>query len=146
MSMNNGTTWTPVNSGLTNLAVRSLAINSDGYIFAGTEGSGVFRSVKTTTFVGEISGTAPATYSLYQNYPNPFNPSTTIEFSIPRNAHVMLRVYDVLGEQVTTLVSDNLSAGRHRVEWNATGFPSGVYFYRLQAGEVMQTRKLLLVK
>lgn len=88
----------------------------------------------------------PEAFRLHQNYPNPFNPSTMIQFSLPRSEFVMLRVLDILGEQITTLVSENLSAGTHHVEWNAHSMPSGVYFYRLQAGAISQTKKLVLLR
>jgi hypothetical protein len=85
-------------------------------------------------------------YTLRQNYPNPFNPSTTISFAIPANSFVSLKVYDILGREVTTLVSEQLSAGNHSRQWNAMDMPSGVYFYRLQAGSFTETKKLILLK
>ncbi|MDP2886152.1 MAG: FG-GAP-like repeat-containing protein [Ignavibacteria bacterium] len=88
----------------------------------------------------------PAEFSLEQNYPNPFNPSTKISFSLPSTSYVSLRVFDVMGREVATLVSEELSAGNHTRQWNATGMPSGVYLYRLQAGSYVQTRKLILLK
>lgn len=88
----------------------------------------------------------PASFSLSQNYPNPFNPSTTIEFALPRSSFVTLGVFSVLGEQVATLVSDNLNAGTHTVRWDGTGQPSGVYFYCLDAAEFNQTKRLVLLR
>jgi outer membrane protein assembly factor BamB len=88
----------------------------------------------------------PGTCELFANYPNPFNPSTTIEFSLPHSGYATLKVYNTLGEQVAELLSENRDAGMHRVEWKAANLPTGMYFYRLQAGEFMQTRKLVLVK
>jgi hypothetical protein len=85
-------------------------------------------------------------FSLEQNYPNPFNPSTTVEFSLPHSGYMTLKVYNTLGQEVANLVSRNLSAGMHRVEWNASKYPTGVHFYRLQAGEFVQTKTLILVK
>ncbi|MFQ5799537.1 MAG: T9SS type A sorting domain-containing protein, partial [Bacteroidota bacterium] len=139
-STDNGGNWTEVNTGLTSTNVRALAINSDGFIFAGTYASGVFRSVET------IAGEIPMEYDLMQNYPNPFNPSTTIEFSVPRSGYATLQVYNMLGEHLATLVSENLHPGRYNVRWNARGVSSGIYFYRLQAGEFLETKKLVLVK
>jgi hypothetical protein len=88
----------------------------------------------------------PDNFTLSQNYPNPFNPSTTISFSLPRRESVTLKVYDLLGREVATLVDGREEAGEHTVKWNADGFTSGVYFYRLSAGGGVQTRKLVLVR
>jgi hypothetical protein len=85
-------------------------------------------------------------FSLSQNYPNPFNPVTTISFSISSESFISLEVSNVMGEKVSSLVSDNLPAGAHEYEWNASGLPSGVYFYRLTAENFKQTKKLLLMK
>ena len=88
----------------------------------------------------------PKEYKLSQNYPNPFNPSTTICFNLPLRSHVLLQVYDLLGRKVATMVNENLKAGSHTAVWNATGFASGVYLYRLQAGDYSQTKKLVLLR
>ena len=88
----------------------------------------------------------PTTLSLSQNYPNPFNPSTLIEFSIPKQDHVVLQVYDVLGRVVETLVDGVMSAGAHSVEWTPSNKESGVYFYRLQTNGATVVRKLLYLK
>lgn len=88
----------------------------------------------------------PTSYELEQNYPNPFNPSTTIAFALPKLSEVTLKIFDAYGREVATLVEGRLSAGRHEVVLDARPFSSGVYFYRLQAGEFSQTRRLTLVK
>jgi hypothetical protein len=88
----------------------------------------------------------PLQFRLEQNYPNPFNPTTSIEFSLPSSLFAHLSVYNLLGERVATLVDKELQAGTHRVEWDASGQPSGVYFYRLSAGDFVQVRKLLLLR
>ncbi|UCF64585.1 MAG: T9SS type A sorting domain-containing protein [bacterium] len=93
-----------------------------------------------------FSDVAPASLELSQNYPNPFNPTTAIEFSIPKSELVTLKIYNTLGEEVSTLVSDRLSVGSYQYEWNASGLASGVYLYRLQAGEYGETRKMILMK
>ncbi|HET6273079.1 MAG TPA: T9SS type A sorting domain-containing protein [Bacteroidota bacterium] len=146
-STDDGINWTLVNSGFTTSAtVYDLVINSSGYVFAGTGGGGVFRSVQSTTSVEQIDHELPTAFSLKQNYPNPFNPSTSIQFSVPRTEFVTLKIYNILGKDVATLVSKNLSAGTYETEWNAQGFPSGVYFYRLQAGAFIQIKKLILIR
>jgi hypothetical protein len=91
-------------------------------------------------------GTLPAAFALYQNYPNPFNPVTTIRFSVGTPGYTSLRVYDVLGRDVATIVSEKLPAGSYSRQWNAADMPSGVYIYRLQAGKYSETRKLILLK
>ena len=88
----------------------------------------------------------PASFVLNTGYPNPFNPATTISFSIPGHAHVQLRVFDVLGQLVQTLVDEEKEPGRYSVTWNAPGMPSGVYFCRMSAGDFVQTQKLVLAK
>lgn len=88
----------------------------------------------------------PGSFELRQNYPNPFNPSTTIEFALPKSAFVTLRVYDVLGRQVGELVNAKLGAGNYKTQWDARGLATGVYFYRLTAGEFVETKKLLFLK
>jgi hypothetical protein len=96
--------------------------------------------------VDEISGALPTEFDLTQNYPNPFNPSTKIEYQIPEISFVTLKVYDVLGSEVVTLVNEEIPIGRHEVEFNATSLPSGIYFYRLQADSFVETKKMVLMK
>jgi len=88
----------------------------------------------------------PQKYHLSQNYPNPFNPSTTINFSIPKAEFVTLKIFNALGQEVTTLVSNKLSSGSHKYIWDASDLASGIYYYKLEAGEYTQTRKLVLIK
>ena len=95
----------------------------------------------------------PSEFRLEQNYPNPFNPSTTIKFSIPnvistegRNLNVSLKVYDVLGNEVETLVNEFRNAGSYEIDFNATSLSSGVYFYQIKAGPFIQTKKMILTK
>ncbi|MDZ4713317.1 MAG: T9SS type A sorting domain-containing protein [bacterium] len=85
-------------------------------------------------------------YKLSQNYPNPFNPVTNINFSIPNSAKVVLTIYNGAGQEVETLLNENLTQGSYRVDWNAVNFTSGVYYYKIQAGEFAETRKMLLIK
>lgn len=88
----------------------------------------------------------PTEYTLSQNYPNPFNPSTTIEFALPERTFVTLKVMNLLGQQIETLVQGEKEAGHHKVLWHSRRLPSGVYFYRLETAEFSQTNKMLLVK
>jgi len=98
------------------------------------------------TAIEPMDLTGPADYELEQNFPNPFNPRTNIRFSIPRLAAVKLIVYNTLGEAVVTLVDENLAAGKYQVDFDASQLSSGIYFYRLTAGDMMQSRKMILMK
>jgi hypothetical protein len=88
----------------------------------------------------------PKVFSLSQNYPNPFNPTTTIRFGIPKEVKVTLIIYDMLGSEVTTIVNEKMVPGYYEYQWNASNLASGVYFYRLTAGNFISTKKLLLLK
>ena len=94
-----------------------------------------------------VETSAPDRFQLYQNYPNPFNPSTTIKFQIPSSRYITLVVYNLIGQKVATLVSGRQLPGRYTVEWNAGGYASGIYFYRLETGNgFMQIRKMVIIK
>jgi hypothetical protein len=95
--------------------------------------------------INNLTETAKS-FSLRQNYPNPFNPVTNIEFSIPSSQNVILQVYNALGEEAALLVNNRLSGGVYSVDWDASAFPSGVYFYSLRAGDFNETRKMVLIK
>ncbi len=88
----------------------------------------------------------PLAFKLSQNYPNPFNPTTRIDYTLPLDAHVSLKVYDILGREVLMLVDEFQSAGNKSVGLNAASLPSGVYFYRLQAGNLTAVNKMMLLK
>ncbi len=111
-------------------------------------GVGVYsRPVSELTDVdNEVSHPLPANYNLEQNYPNPFNPVTNIRFQIPETRFVTLKVYNVLGQEVATLVNDLLQRGDHRAEFNARNLPSGMYLYRLHAGEFTDAKRLITLK
>jgi|WetSurMetagenome_2_1015567.scaffolds.fasta_scaffold05047_6 hypothetical protein len=97
----------------------------------------------------DVNGTenlTPNNITLEQNYPNPFNPSTTIEFSIPEQSFVNLEIFNSIGEKISTVISEELSAGSYKYLWNASNLPSGVYFYRLQSKSFIKTNEMLLLK
>jgi hypothetical protein len=95
----------------------------------------------------ENNGTInPREYSLSQNYPNPFNPVTLINYQLPKSSEVNLSIFDALGQKVDVLVNGSQSAGNHNITWNAINFPSGVYFYRLEAGSFVSNKKMILIK
>ncbi len=147
-SSNNGNNWTEINSGLSDAHIYSLDINSNGYIFAGTQGNSVFRSINSTTNITDHSHSLPD-YLLSQNYPNPFNPSTKISWQAPVSGWQTLKVYDVLGNEVATLVNEYKPAGSYEVEFNSTigshQLANGVYFYQLKAGNYVKTKKMILL-
>ena len=88
----------------------------------------------------------PAEFKLYANYPNPFNPVTNIRFNLPQTSHAKLTIYDVLGNEVATLTNEELKVGSYLVSWNATNYPSGVYFYKLETEGFTNTKKMVLLK
>lgn len=96
--------------------------------------------------VNQIGNEIPSSYILQQNYPNPFNPSTKINFAIPKEGLVSLKIYDMLGREVTTLFNDNLKAGTYTIDFNAGLLTSGIYFYKLQSGTFTDVRKMILLK
>jgi hypothetical protein len=106
----------------------------------------IVLEVVSGTGVEGAEGELPASFSLAQNYPNPFNPSTTIEFALPRNSYVTLAVFNALGQRVATLLEGEQTAGYHQAAFDAAGLASGVYLYRLQAGDFVQTRRLVLMR
>ncbi len=103
-------------------------------------------SLDSPVYVEKYESLIPVEYALHQNFPNPFNPSTTIEFSLPAPGFVTLSIFNVLGEKVATLVSEELTAGSYKYKWDATEVTSGIYFYRIQAGSFVETKKMTLLK
>jgi hypothetical protein len=96
--------------------------------------------------VNEENGIVPTTFLLNQNFPNPLNPSTQITFSVPKATSVILKIYDVLGREVAILVNERRQAGDYNITWNAEGVSSGVYFYRIVAGDFIETKKMVVVR
>jgi hypothetical protein len=129
---------------------------SDDYIFAGTSGTGVWRRLLSEITIDDIkppSHNLPTGYSLSQNYPNPFNPTTEIQYQLPENCHVILKVYDLLGREIKTLVNETQSASHRSAIWNAPDVASGIYFYKLDAVSIhdpgksfAQVKKMLLLR
>ncbi len=98
------------------------------------------------TSVGNTDNLLPQKFSLYQNYPNPFNPSTSIEFTLPKPEYVKLKVYNILGKEVATLVAKKLNQGNHTYQFDGSNLASGVYYYQLEAGDFMEVKKMILLK
>jgi Zinc carboxypeptidase/Secretion system C-terminal sorting domain len=99
-----------------------------------------------TTGISKNGNDIPSEYNLYQNYPNPFNPATTINYDLPNSGFVKLAVYNVLGKEIAVLVNEKQSAGKYVVQWDASSYPSGVYFYRIIAGDFTETKKMVMIK
>jgi hypothetical protein len=151
LSTNNGDNWSEVNNGLTALSINALAI-CGSYLYAGGDGSGVWRRPLSEMITGieDEQNSLPESFSLEQNFPNPFNPSTVIRYQLPLSSNVTLKVFDVLGNEVATLVNEYKSTGRYEVEFNTSSInrqtSSGIYFYQLKAGDYIQTKKMILMK
>jgi hypothetical protein len=126
--------------------------NGDNYVWVGYEDFFYPFQIATNVFgimpvgISENEGVSPEEFKLSQNYPNPFNPSTKIEFSIPSNEFVTLKVYDILGSEVRTLVSDQFNAGSYEVDFNASNLATGMYIYELRAGSFIGAKKMILLK
>jgi photosystem II stability/assembly factor-like uncharacterized protein len=146
LSTNNGTDWAQVNNGLANNFIRSIVI-SGNYLFAGTYGSGVWRRpLSELVGVSKEANELPKDYTLSQNYPNPFNPSTVISYSLPSASNVKLIVYNTIGQTVNVLENKFKNADTYSVNFNAADLPSGIYFYKLEAGQFSQVKKMMVIK
>ncbi len=140
-----GVTWNTFNMGMPDDArIWSLAINKDG-IYAGTN-SGIWflNSANTVNGVKEIA--VPSTFNLEQNYPNPFKTSTTISFYVPSTSYVSLKIYDIQGKEVATLIAEEMAPGYYSRNWDAAGISSGIYIYRLQAGARSVAKRLIIMR
>ena len=120
--------------------------NADDVYIDAIEFRGLTASGSSADLANDDRTALPDRFALAQNYPNPFNPLTTIEFALPTATRVQIDVFDLRGRRVTRLLDGSLPAGRHSVKWDATGVASGAYFYRIEAGDFVQTRRMILVK
>ncbi len=145
-STDEGVTWKQTNTGLMDTKITSLTITLEGNLLAGASSSGIYMSNNPiTSFVNE-SAYQINNYSLSQNFPNPFNPTTTINYSVPKLSFVTIKVYDILGKEVTTLINEEKNPGNYTVQLIANDLASGAYFLRMIAGDYIETKKLILVK
>jgi hypothetical protein len=147
-STDDGAHWSDFSSGLLRPLVLSLTFDGNGYLYAGTFGTGVFRTTRPTG-AATSGDPIPGAITLGQNFPNPFNSSTVVEYTLPAGAarSVSLRVFDILGREVATLIHDEVrSPGTYRVGFDAGHLASGVYFYQLRSGTVVRTKSLLLLR
>jgi hypothetical protein len=150
-----GADWVQKNEGLGNLTVNALCILNN-YIFAATNNCVYRRPLGELTGIKPISEQIPEHYGLQQNYPNPFNPSTNIKFEIPnisppftkggQGGLTTLKIFDLLGREVATLVNERLKPGTYEVEFNGSGYSSGIYFYKLVTEDFIDSKKMILIK
>ena len=144
---NSGNNWILLNSGTNqNLNYIYFMNNNTGYV-VGDQGI----ILKTTdgggnVWINQNFEQIPNEYYLFQNYPNPFNPITTIKYALPKNEFVKLVLFDILGREIQTLVNEKQSAGTYETTFNASQYPSGVYFYNLTTEEFSETKKMLMIK
>ena len=126
--------------------INDIAVCDSIIIISAEDGLWVCPMSYIVTMVNRQSLLSPTEFALYQNYPNPFNPSTKISFSLPAKSDVKLKVYDMLGREVSTLLNEMLDVGNYEIELEGSKYPSGIYFYRMEAGSFTQTKRCLLLK
>ena len=140
----NSDQWISISNGFPNQLL--YVVNSGpNYLYAGARGGLYLRN---TTIVNlSVNGfSVPEGFILHQNYPNPFNPSTVIKYEIPDKQHITLKIYNVLGNEIETLINEVQQAGNHEVRWNALNLPSGIYYYKIQSDRYNETMKMILLK
>ena len=139
-------TWEQINTGLPIMDIRSVGVDDQDYLYAGSWGMSMFKTTTSTILSVDDIISEPTNFSLAQNYPNPFNPSTRINYSLPQTSQVQIKVFDVLGNEIETLVNEEKPAGTYELTWSAANLPSGFYFYQLKAESFIETKKMLLLK
>lgn len=147
---NAGNNWYPLTTGVTGnfkgmdfnfgSSTTGYAVGTTGVVLRTTNGGGAFVEVAGN------NTSVPENYALHQNYPNPFNPVTQISFSIPKSEHVKITIYNTLGMETAVLLDEAKDAGTHSVSLDASGYPSGVYFYTITSGSFTATKKMILLK
>ncbi len=130
----------------------SLAVDNQGNVYVTGGSDNVnntdFITIKYSSTIGlqQVTTEIPSKLSLEQNYPNPFNPVTKIRFNVPAAQNIVIKIYSAAGSEMTTLVNEYLNAGSYESSFNASSYPSGVYFYKLISGSFTETRKMILIK
>jgi hypothetical protein len=150
LSTNRGTNWVTYNDGMSSSIGISAVCRSGGFIIAGGNGSGgsgtYRRQLTGVVGVTPAHQEIPAGHILSQNYPNPFNPATNIKFSIPKSSIVNITVHDITGKEIAILVNEQLSAGTYNANFDASEYPSGIYFYKLESEGYTEVKKMMLIK
>lgn len=148
-SMNNGTNWNiayTAPAGLFRHISPTNSFNQIGVFWAVRSNGGITRGTYSIGGIEPVSNEIAEKYSLSQNYPNPFNPGTTFRFSIPERSHVKLKVFNSAGMEIESLLEKELSPAVYEVNWNASKYSSGVYFYRIETESFIETKKMMLIK
>ncbi|MEP7145631.1 MAG: YCF48-related protein, partial [bacterium] len=145
-STNGGISWVTQNS-MIGTQIRSIAV-ADTNCWVVGDGGIILSTAKGGTIISGITqnNSLSTDFLLFQNYPNPFNPSTKIQYSLPNNSYVTLKVYNIIGREMQTLVSKEQRSGNYEIEFSGNNLPSGVYFYRLEASNFVQTKRMVLIK
>jgi len=155
-STDSGLSWVLIDNGINSDAIVNLLYSSDSSLYATTR-DGLYKSTSfgnnwfpvepfVTSLIDNELEYQLKDYRLEQNYPNPFNPSTKISYQLPQQGFVTLKVFDVLGKEVTTLVNEKKSAGSYEVDFSAKGLASGIYIYRMKVNEFIESKKMILIK
>lgn len=145
-STNNGEDWTLFNSGLAEFnGTNVFIIDNEGKLIAGTEDRGVCWTTDPTTSVENVNNLSNS-YSLFQNYPNPFNPFTTISYTVRELSLVQINVYDILGNEIISLVNEEKQKGNYSIKFDGTDLPSGIYIYSLRVNNFLDCKKMILLK
>lgn len=147
LSPNQGDNWEIVSNGFPiGGQVYSSFFDSSGYLYCSIKFGGLYKSVYPVTSTKDVEFSPIMNFYLHQNYPNPFNPTTKISWQLPVSSWQTLKIYDILGNEVSTLVDEYKPAGRYDVEFDAKNLSSGVYFYQLKAGSFFETKKMILLR
>jgi hypothetical protein len=143
---NAGINWQKQNSGTYNYLLNIDIINENNLWISGSSGIILKTTNGGVTFIKNINENINYDYQLYQNFPNPFNPTTNIKYELPKDVFVSIKIYDVIGREIKTLVNDFQRAGQYSVSFTGNNLASGVYFYRMKAGEYMAVKRMMLIK
>ncbi|HSW56266.1 MAG TPA: T9SS type A sorting domain-containing protein [Ignavibacteriaceae bacterium] len=147
ISKDNGESWQQINAGLPNSTfINCVFFDQQGYAYCSVHNFGIYKSVSPVVDVNDAIHSEIYSYILYQNFPNPFNPTTRISYSVPEFGFVTLKIYDVLGKEVSALVGEEKSSGSYVIQFDASKLSSGIYFYQLITKDYVNTKKMILIK
>jgi hypothetical protein len=145
LSSNNGSNWSVQYTAPSGIYTNLFFWNNTVFIYAVRTNGGISR-YQIISSIKQISNEVPQSFSFSQNYPNPFNPATKIRFQVANAGYTFLSIYNVLGKEIATLVNEQLQPGTYEADWDASNYPSGVYYYRLVSGSFNETKKMILLK